>query len=327
MSEINFIDLQYFQKKINEIQLNPLLIVKKEVNLGEALKLMAQHKVGVIAISKEGSDSRIENIEGIITERDFLNKSPINQKNWEQLLVTDLMTKNPSFLDGNLALEHAVKLMIFKKYKQIFIKSLDGEIKVLGAREVLLDIAKVFKKDLDSIGILKNPAFGIEGIIADIVDEKPWEGLEIYNKMVLHAGVLHYPVKKLINQVALIFDENDSTLSVLSKLRQENLAAAVMVRHGTLISGIVTERDFLFKVYGKVLDLDNTPIKNIMTNNPHFLFDRNKLGYALNNILTFNYRNILVLDEEKYPLSIVTLLDILDYLCRKVFDHGVMISI
>lgn len=321
MTSNKIIDINYFQKKINDCDLKQLFTVNLEATLGEALEVMGKNKVGVIAILKEGKEVKIENIEGIITERDFLNKSPIQEKNWEDFKVETLMTRNPSYLDGSLPLADAIKLMVFRRFRQLFIKASNDEIKVLAVREVLDDIAALFKEDLDEIGVLKHPTLGADGRISDIIKEELIENPAIAGKMVLHARVFSNPIKKLFNQSALIIDEQESTLSVLDKLRKDKLGAAVIVNHGTLITGIVTERDFLFKVYGKMDDLGNIPIKKIMTKNPHFILDRNKLGYAVNNMLTFNYRNILVVDEEKYPLSIVALLDILDYLCRRVFDH------
>lgn len=308
-----------FQKKISDIDLRPLVFVDDDATIIHSLKLMKQEKVGVLAIGKKDRPPVFENILGIITERDFLNKTPVEKMNWENGKIVDLMTSSPRFLEGSLNLEEVVKLFIFRRFRQLFIKLENGEVKIIGIREIINEIAEFFKEELEEFSMENRPDFNADGNKFDVLNEYGQVENLSQNEKHITFEVFHQALKEVINQSALIVDEEDSIAFVLNKLRKDKLAAAVIVKHGTLISGIVTERDYLFKVFGKVPDLNNTAIKEVMSPGPHFLRDRNKLGYAFNNMITFNFRNILIVDEEKFPLSIVNLLDILDYLCRRLY--------
>lgn len=71
----------------------------------------------------------------------------------------------------------------------------------------------------------------------------------------------------------------------------------------------------MFKIFGKIrLDEGPVPVKDFMTRNPHTLLSKHFIAYAINNMFTFHYRNIVVVDEDRVPVAVVGLLDIFKYL-------------
>ncbi len=101
-------------------------------------------------------------------------------------------------------------------------------------------------------------------------------------------------------------------------MREGKFGAGVVMEHGTQVKGIITERDFISKVFGQSVRLGDMRVGDIMTRDPHYLLDHHKVAYAYNNMMKFGYRNMLVLNDDKFPIAVITLLDLLNYLFRKL---------
>lgn len=78
----------------------------------------------------------------------------------------------------------------------------------------------------------------------------------------------------------------------------------VLVTEGDRLVGILTERDVLKKVVGK-LDLDS-PVEPIMTKNPETVGMDDGIAYALNKMHVGGYRHIPVVDKEGRPVGVVS---------------------
>ena len=76
----------------------------------------------------------------------------------------------------------------------------------------------------------------------------------------------------------------------------------VLVTEGDRLVGILTERDVLKKVVGK-LDLDS-PVEPIMTKNPETVGMDDGIAYALNKMHVGGYRHIPVVDKEGRPVGV-----------------------
>jgi CBS domain-containing protein len=86
------------------------------------------------------------------------------------------------------------------------------------------------------------------------------------------------------------------------------------MEYETSIRGIITERDLLFKVYDQPGVSAESPVREFMTASPHLLLSKHYLAHAINNMFHFGYRNTIVVNEDRYPESIVTLLEIFKFM-------------
>jgi CBS domain-containing protein len=96
-------------------------------------------------------------------------------------------------------------------------------------------------------------------------------------------------------------------------------AAEVMSRHGISslvltdkqkLLGLITDKDLREHVLAVGLD-PNLPIKTIMTENPRFIFENNRVFSALNLMLKHNIHHLPVLDETYTLKGIITSTDLL----------------
>ena len=80
-----------------------------------------------------------------------------------------------------------------------------------------------------------------------------------------------------------------------------------VTRYETELVGVLTERDLLKKVFGKIDLSSQIKVSEIMTPNPITLLEKHVLSYAINNMFVKNFRNIILVDEEKNPISSISL--------------------
>lgn len=90
---------------------------------------------------------------------------------------------------------------------------------------------------------------------------------------------------------------------------------SILVAEGDRLIGIVTERDLLFKVLGKIPDWRHLPVADFMTPNPETLEFSDKIAYALHKMAIGGYRHIPILRDKK-PKRVVSVRDILEYLAE-----------
>ena len=77
------------------------------------------------------------------------------------------------------------------------------------------------------------------------------------------------------------------------------------------LNGILTERDILLKVTGKSYDFQLTTIDEFITPNPECVSPEDPLAYALNKMYVGGFRNVPVINDEMYPIGIISISDII----------------
>ena len=123
-------------------------------------------------------------------------------------------------------------------------------------------------------------------------------------------------MKEVDGSEILKIDEKSNIRNLWLKMKEAHLPVAAVTSWSTILSGIVTERDLMTKVFTKDEEFLSKPISTIMTPNPHSMMLKHHLVYAINNMSKFRYRNILVVDEDKYPMKITELIDFLKFFSR-----------
>jgi len=90
----------------------------------------------------------------------------------------------------------------------------------------------------------------------------------------------------------------------------------LLVVDGETLVGIVTERDFLNKAAGDDGKLDQ-PVVDFMTESPETIIGQDSIAYALHAMDLGGYRHMPIVDETGRPTGIISVRDILRFLCAK----------
>jgi CBS domain-containing protein len=80
------------------------------------------------------------------------------------------------------------------------------------------------------------------------------------------------------------------------------------------LTGIFTERDVLTRVAGRDLDPRRTPLGEVMTRDPQALGPTDRVAYALHCMGVSGYRTIPLVDEDRRPVGVVTVTDVVRWL-------------
>lgn len=88
----------------------------------------------------------------------------------------------------------------------------------------------------------------------------------------------------------------------------------ILVTEQRRLVGVFTERDVLTKVVTSAIDLDQQQVGALMTEDPECLSRDDGLVYALNQMSVGGYRHVPIVDEQGYPIGMVSMRDIVDYL-------------
>ena len=123
------------------------------------------------------------------------------------------------------------------------------------------------------------------------------------------------PIRSLRSIVAgqekpLILPSTASVSEAARRMRERNVGAAMVV-DGTVLVGIFTERDALFRVLALARDPQQTPVAEVLTRNPQTIHPDKPFDEALRMMHEGRFRNVPVVEDGR-PLGMVSVRDALD---------------
>ena len=294
---------------IQKLPLLPVISIDEEATLKEVYLLMQKNKIGCLVVTK------FDVLVGIITERDFLFHILGKIDSFDDLKVKEIMTKRPIALKKDAKLHSLMELFNIHDFRHIPVIDEDGcPIHVISIRDLIKLIADFFPDEIKKKGVLKK----WNRFHTDLQSES--FSLNRSDSSGIKGELFFQPIGKAISSHPLIIDESITINEVLHEMQTNKKSVAIVTEYETKIKGIITERDFLTKVLGKIdLSSQNSSPKvvNFMTKNPECLLSRHILSYAINNMLEGGYRNVVVVNEDRQPESVLSMLDIFKY----VADH------
>jgi CBS domain-containing protein len=146
----------------------------------------------------------------------------------------------------------------------------------------------------------------------DLEDHQEWlDGMEQQEPPDIKEAVkIQDPISNMRLSEPLIIELGTSLRHVLNKMQESNNNCVLTIKDEAL-GGILTERDILLKVTGKGFDLDLTVIDEFITLNPESVTPEDPLAYALNKMHIGGFRNVPVVNDELYPIGIISITDII----------------
>jgi CBS domain-containing protein len=119
---------------IRDLAPRPAVTVPESASIGEAIRLMLDHKIGAMLVVRDGKAV------GIFTERDVLMRVAVSGIDRGKS-VTEVMTKNPEVLGLDDGIAFALNRMIARGFRHIPIVDKGGTpVAVLSVREVVAHI-------------------------------------------------------------------------------------------------------------------------------------------------------------------------------------------
>lgn len=134
-------------------------------------------------------------------------------------------------------------------------------------------------------------------------------------------GALQRPICELPElQPVISASSTDSLRTVINLMVDKRVGCIVIVEDGR-VAGVFSERDVLRKVTLTGIDIDATPVGELMTKNPETLRQDDELVYALHQMALGGYRHIPLLDGDGAPVAVVSMRDIVGYIASLYPDE------
>ena len=134
----------------------------------------------------------------------------------------------------------------------------------------------------------------------------------------INNSISSFDVKK-----PLIIELGTSLENVLETMRKTKNNCVLTLENDKL-GGILTERDILLKVTGQGYDFELSTIDEFITLNPEYVSPEDPLAYALNKMYVGGFRNVPIVNDEMYPIGIISISDIIsiiaDYFHKEIID-------
>ncbi len=122
--------------------------ISPEASVKEAAVKMSELRVGAIIVGEP------ENIIGIISERDLMNRVLALGLHPEKTLVKDIMTKNVITIDYDESSETAMKIMDEKALRHLPVVNKEGFcIGMLGARDLMRSMVETLESDNEALAL------------------------------------------------------------------------------------------------------------------------------------------------------------------------------
>ena len=126
----------------------------------------------------------------------------------------------------------------------------------------------------------------------------PTEGLQKHI-MAGTIGQVEFPFDRLV-----LVKPTDSVAHAVSRIKTTRIGQALVVEDEKLV-GILTERDFLYKIAGPEVDLQMIQVKEMMTPNPEAVQEGDAIRVVINMMSVGGYRHIPIVKEGK-PVRIIS---------------------
>lgn len=139
----------------------------------------------------------------------------------------------------------------------------------------------------------------------------------------LEDALLSDTVSVLAPREPIRLDETVPIEAALAAMMAHDRVAVVVVDGEGRLSGIVTDRDLLGRVYGAGRDAGQTRLSEVMTRDPEALRPDDRICYAVNRMMAMGCRTVPVVDGERRPVGIVTVDEIAKWLAA-LFPEAIL---
>ncbi len=131
----------------------------------------------------------------------------------------------------------------------------------------------------------------------------------------LEQAITGQSIRILNPKTPVTVDAGVSAKAAVDKMIQERIGCLLIEKDGQLV-GVFTERDVLNKASSDPADLEK-PVSTLMTPSPVTITADDSIAYALHAMDSGRYRHLAIVDENGKPSGIISVRDILRYLCDR----------
>jgi CBS domain-containing protein len=139
----------------------------------------------------------------------------------------------------------------------------------------------------------------------------------------LEDALLSDTVSALAPREPIRLAEATAIEEALQTMLARDAVAVVVIDSEGRLTGIVTDRDLLGRVYGAGRGPAGARLAEVVTRDPEAVSPDDRICYAVNRMMALGCRTIPVVDPERRPIGIVTVDDIVKWLAA-LFPEAIL---
>lgn len=289
--------LDFYSQKLAGLAAAKLELAAADTTLEQAIRLMSERSQGCLFVASE------QNKAGIFTERELLMLAD-TKRDFATYPLSEIMESRVRFHNLETSCAQALNYLLVRDLRYLPLVSSEGHF-ILGVR----DFFKQAMNDVDHLLERFDAMKGFNEKAPLILQEN--EGLSGMAHMSAEESFLSSAISRLPLLPCLRVDGLTPVAEVLDRMRARSVSACAVVRWETLLEGIVTERDFLLKIFNRPwAQVAHLPIQKFMSTHPHALSPKHAMGVAIQNFRNHRYRNLIIIDSDRFPINILGVGDI-----------------
>lgn len=152
-------------------------------------------------------------------------------------------------------------------------------------------------------------------------DEQKIMDEQANDTLTLSSKTFELPIHNLPLSTPVCVKENTPLSEVIALMQKEKIGSVVVVSDQQKLVGIFTERDVLFKVMGKMSNWEKSPVSLVMTKSPLALQVNDMIAYVMNNMHVGGYRHVPIVDENRRPVGIISIKDVMSFILDHFPEH------
>jgi len=131
----------------------------------------------------------------------------------------------------------------------------------------------------------------------------------------LEESISRHSIRVLSPKPAISVPPSCTVREAVRMMAQRNIGC-LLVQDSSGVAGVFTERDVLNRISPDMTAMDR-PVSDYMTRSPETRRRQDSIAYALHAMDIGGYRHMAVVDSEGSPTGILSVRDILRFLCVK----------
>lgn len=247
--------------------------------------------------------------QGVVSDRDIL-RAILAQENLEERPLSTLksaklwkLKKGAKVLDGLLFLRG-------HHFRHVVFETSEGD-HILSIRELLEFFIDQFTTELGAHQVNMG-----EDIMLNIQEEDFSLSQEARDPSKFRGCLFLNPLSRLLSRTPLKVTQDLPIVNVLQAIISGHHEAALVFEFETMLKGIITERDLVRAYLDQGQNFYKLKASEVMSPEPHYLSFKHNLAHALNLMHEYGHRQIVITDEDRVPLGVVSLLEILSFIAR-----------
>lgn len=157
-------------------------------------------------------------------------------------------------------------------------------------------------------------------MIEDNLHEEMQIGQERDRVTTFNSDLFKLPISELLLPPAITLDISATIGEAVSLMQQKKFGSVLVTKKGKLV-GIITERDILNKVIGKMDDFRTRSVTDAMTPDPLRLLPGDMIAYVMNNMHVGGYRHVPIVNEQDEPIAIISIKDVMTLILEYFPEH------